>query len=187
MSHTNAITVNANGIARTLISEVGVSLPFSGNPTEQKNLEIKTYKGIWDTGATGSVITKKVAEEIGLSITGQKEVHTATKSEIKNTYLVNIYIPEKIIFQGIEVTEGVLYGDIEMLIGMDIITSGDFTITHNQGKTKMSFGVPSVHSYDYAEIINERNKILTSKMKCNCGSGKKYIYCHGKNKNNANS
>lgn len=182
MSHKNAITINGNGILRTLISDVGISLPFIGKPEEQKELIIKNYKGIWDTGATGSVITKKVATELGLPITGQKEVHTATKSELKNTYLVNIYIPEKVIFQGIEVTEGVLYGEIEMLIGMDIITSGDFVITHNQGKTKMSFGIPSIRSYDFVQKINEKNEIINKKRICDCGSKKRYIYCHGKNK-----
>ena len=182
MSHKNALTINSNGILRVLISEVGISLPFSGKIEEQKNLQIKNYKGIWDTGATGSVITKKVADELGLIPTGQKEVHTATKSELKNTYLVNIYLPMKVVFQGIEVTEGVLYGDIEMLIGMDIITSGDFVITHSQGKTKMSFGLPPIHSYDYVEKINEGNRLIEKKHICDCGSGKRYIYCHGKNK-----
>jgi hypothetical protein len=100
--------------------------------------------------------------------------------EIKNTYLVNIYLPMNVFFPGVKVTEGVLYGDIEMLIGMDIITSGDFTITHNQGKTKMSFGIPSVHSYDYVQRINENNEKINSKKICDCGSKKKYIYCHGK-------
>ncbi len=180
MSHTHALTINGNGMSNVLVSEVGVSVPFSGKAEEQVNLEIRSYKGIWDTGATGSVITKKIADELGLIPTGQTEVHTASATEIKNTYLVNIYLPMNVAFQVVKVTEAVLHGDIEMLIGMDIITAGDFAITHNQGKTKMSFGIPSIKSYDYVEKINVNNKLIEKQRMCDCGSRKKYIYCCGR-------
>ncbi len=180
MSHKNALTINGGGISNVLVSDVGVSIPFSGSVEEQKSLDIRNYKGIWDTGATGSVITKKIADELGLIPTGQTEVHTASATEIKNTYLVNIYLPMKVSFHAVKVTEAVLHGDIEMLIGMDIITSGDFAITHFEGKTKMSFGVPSVKSYDFVENINVKNKTIERQRVCNCGSGKRYLYCCGR-------
>ncbi len=85
-----------------------------------------------------------------------------------------------VVVQGVTVTEGVLHGDIELLIGMDIITLGDFTVTNIDGKTKMSFGMPSIHSYDYVQKIKENNDKVNSKKLCDCGSGKRYLYCHGK-------
>ena len=86
-----------------------------------------------------------------------------------------------VVVQGVKVTEGNLPEHTDLLIGMDVITIGDFVITNFEGKTKMSFGIPSSHSYDYAETIKDKNEKINSKRKCNCGSGKKYIYCHGKN------
>ena len=37
-----------------------------------------------------------------------------------------------------------------MLIGMDIISKGDFAITHPGGHTKFSFRVPSQADIDFA-------------------------------------
>jgi len=182
MSHKHALSINGEGLLNVLISDVGVSLPFSGKPEEPEKLEVKTYKGIWDTGATGSVITKKVADELGLVPTGQTDVHTASGTESKNTYLVNIYLPMNVSFQVVKVTEAVLNGNIEMLIGMDIITSGDFTLTHCEGRTKMNFGIPSVKNYDYVDSINVNNKSKEKQRMCECGRGKKYVYCCGRGK-----
>jgi len=81
--------------------------------------------------------------------------------------------------QGVNVTEGDLHG-ADLLIGMDIISMGDFSITHKDGNTKMSFCMPPCESHDYVERIKSNNEFLESKMKCPCGSGKKFKYCHGK-------
>jgi len=182
MSHQHALTVGSNGgILRVLKSEVGVSFPFLGDLGVQKDIVIKKYKGVWDTGASGTVITKEVVENLGLKPTGQTYVYTAKGKVMTNTYLVNIYLPMNVVIQGVNVTEGDLMPDTNLLIGMDIITMGDFCITHKDGKTKMTFGLPPMESYDYAERINTRNKIQIEKQLCRCGSGKKYKYCHGKN------
>ncbi len=71
MSHKHALTINGDGILPVLQSLAGVSLPFTGDPSLQKDIVIKQFQGIWDTGATGSVITEKVVNELGLKPTGQ--------------------------------------------------------------------------------------------------------------------
>ena len=48
--------------------------------------------------------------------------------------------------------EGVLNG-CEVLIGMDIITVGDFVVTNRNGKTVFSFQTPSTHEYDFVKQI----------------------------------
>jgi len=40
------------------------------------------------------------------------------------------------------------------LIGMDVITLGDFSITNHNGITCMSFRVPSSHEIDYVKNPN---------------------------------
>ncbi len=185
MSHKHALTIKGEGVQRALKSLVGVSIPFTGDPKLQKDIIIKTYQGIWDTGATNTVITKKIVNELNLQPTGKTDVDTANgKVPNVDTYLVNINLPMNVNVQGVTVTEGNLPSDEDILIGMDIITLGDFTITNLDGKTKMTFGIPSIHSYDYVERVNENNTKLAAKQKCPCGSGKKHIYCHGKQKNN---
>ena len=44
------------------------------------------------------------------------------------TYLVDIYLPNGIVVKEITVSEVVLADDIEILIGMDLISLGDFRL-----------------------------------------------------------
>jgi hypothetical protein len=52
-------------------------------------------------------------------------------------------------------TESELTG-MDVLIGMDIISSGDFAVTASQGKTKFSFQYPSTHDIDFAKEHNQQ-------------------------------
>ena len=39
------------------------------------------------------------------------------------------------------------------LFARDIITLGDFSITNKNNCTWMTFGLPSIHNYDYVEYV----------------------------------
>lgn len=91
---------------------------------------------IWDTGATHSVITQNV-------------VNTCVSPA--NTYLVNIGLPNGVAFGNLEVTLGSLPTGAHMLIGMDIISMGNFSVTNVGGKTVFSYRYPSIKTIDYAE------------------------------------
>jgi hypothetical protein len=86
----------------------------------------------------------------------------------------------------VSVAKMVLLGGIDVLIGMDILGLGDFTVTHYGGKTTFSFCCPSRREIDFVAEINDENKIVpavSNKVgrndRCPCGSGKKYKKCHG--------
>lgn len=142
-----ALTIKADGIARVLHTEAHVLIPNTTTGTK--------VKAIWDTGATGSVITKKVSQVLGLVPTGYAQVNTANGVAKQNTFTVDIGLPNGVIIQGITVTEvDGFSGGCEALIGMDIISLGDFSITNHNGKTCMSFRVPSGHEIDYVANPN---------------------------------
>ena len=63
-------------------------------------------------------------------------------------------------FQHVEVTEGDIKG-VDVLIGMDIITQGDFIITNQSNKTVMSFRIPSLTTIDYVVEVNRENLLQT--------------------------
>jgi hypothetical protein len=65
----------------------------------------------------------------------------AQVQKLVNAYLIDLVLPNRILVQGIRVTEGQLNG-FGMLLGMDIINLGDFAITHNDHKTAFSFQIP---------------------------------------------
>ena len=157
-----ALTIRGqNGKLFVLQSEVGICVPFLGDISEQKDLVIGAFKGIWDTGATGSVITRKVVDHLKLKPTGKKKVNTANGSDIKDTYLVNIALPSSVMIQNVVVTEGNLGDDspIDVLIGMDVITLGDFVITNKNDCTVMSFRIPSLAEIDYVADIRKENML----------------------------
>lgn len=155
-----ALTLKANGIARVLISDIGVSEPL-GNLQAIQTTRIKTFKGIWDTGATGCVITNKVVSGLDLKPTGMREVHTANGKANQQTYLVDIYLPNQVRVVNLTVTEASLPQDTDCLIGMDVITLGDFCITNLNGMTVMSFRTPSSTCIDFVEELkqNDPNKM----------------------------
>lgn len=75
-----------------------------------------------------------------------------------------------------------------MLIGMDVISKGDFCITPPKNGTKFTFRVPSIADTDYVKegegVVRERNRKIVGKAgrndPCPCGSGLKVKKCHGK-------
>jgi predicted aspartyl protease len=189
-----AFTSRYKGLSRELVNEVMIARIKPHLHLLSKSIELnindygfKQYKAIWDTGASGSVITKKIVEELNLKPTGMVTVNTAGGQNIVNTYIVDVLLPNKVIYGNLKVTEGKIYGGIDVLIGMDVISQGDFAVTNYNGKTVFSFKFPSDECIDFVKIIKQSRTIITSGKiarndPCPCGSGKKYKHCCGKNK-----
>ena len=97
---------------------------------------------LWDTGATNTVITQAAAQSIGIQPTGQIPSIGVHGRKIVNTYLVDIILPNNVLFQNVNVSEGLLGEEISILIGMDIIQAGDFVIANANGKTRFSYCCP---------------------------------------------
>jgi len=153
----HAFTAEYNGLSRILVNEVGLSIPF--NPQESVPTPTITVKAIWDTGATMSVLTKKIVKQLNLIPTGKMIVRNTTVEQLRDTYIINLYLPNRVMIPNVKVTdcEDIL-GEGELLIGMDIITLGDLSITNFQGKTTFSFVIPSKRKIDYVEEINTENQ-----------------------------
>lgn len=105
------------------------------------------FDALWDTGATKSVITRRVVEACGLKpIRAIKSVliQGVDGFEKSAAYVVNIYLPDKIAAHELTVVlkdPGDVWWDV--IIGMDIISVGDFSIKNVNGKTEWSFSIPS--------------------------------------------
>lgn len=110
---------------------------------------VTEFDAIWDTGATNSVITQEVVDKCGLVATGMTEVHVVGAVNQAETYLVNIALPNKVVFTNLRVAKGGI-PDADILIGMDIINKGDFSVTNCEGRTKFSYRTPSIEHIDYA-------------------------------------
>lgn len=150
----NSLTTRANGgLLRVIQTEVKVSQAFTDN-VKNHGGDLKLYNGIWDTGATGTVISKKVVNDLKLKPVGMVEVHTANGTANQNQYLVNVILVNEVVIQGVKVTEATLR-NTDVLIGMDIITLGDLSITNFAGNTIMSYRIPSCHEVDFDSKRNQ--------------------------------
>lgn len=119
--------------------------------------ERREYNAIWDTGATGSVISQRVAEELNLQPSGFVPVYHAGGRDICPWFMINITTPNNIVITNVKVTQGVL-SSVDALIGMDIISLGDFSITNKNNETTFSFRVPSIETIDY---VKQKKVLLT--------------------------
>lgn len=157
MNGIKALTQDFSGLAPLLETRCRIS---EYNPPERgitNPSEVIKCNALWDTGAMASVISTNIVNKLGLNPTGKARVFHANGESTVCTYLINISLRNDIEFQALLVTEGQL-SDTDVLIGMDIISKGDFAVTASDGDTKMSFQVPSTHDIDFVqEIIHAPN------------------------------
>ena len=186
-----SFTTTFDRITRVLKNEVHVSKAFDPSlaprPLSPENLGTKKFVAIWDTGATGTVINQKVINECGLKPIGIAEVSTANEKRLSSVYLVSIFLPNRVSFPQLRVTEGTI-SEADVLIGMDIITRGDFAVTNSDGRTTFSYRWPSAERIDFVEESRKAKGPLPPRAlrkvgrndPCPCGSGKKYKNCCGR-------
>ena len=178
-------TTYGDRVFRELINEVYIYSAIGS-----KN-EGRIFKAIWDTGATGTSISKRAVNLLGLQPTGIGTVFGVNSPEGKeaNTYKVNLILRNEVRMLDWTVVEAdglVKSGDL--LIGMDIISRGNFVVSTLKGKTSFSFQVPSEKRIDLLPEGSRMNidgpHINTIDIHrndpCHCGSGKKYKRCCGK-------
>jgi hypothetical protein len=119
---------------------------------------VDTY-ALWDTGASASCISKSLANQLGLKsveicyVSGVGGIHKS------NVYTIDILLPNRVTVNGVRVTEFFDNGVFNVIIGMDIITIGDFAISNYGGKTTVSYRMPPDGSpIDFVAMINQKNK-----------------------------
>lgn len=136
------------------------------------------YKAIWDTGATGTCVAENIAQKLKLRQSGQQLIQGVTGVSECNTYLVALHLPDGITIPELEVSGCVENIGCDVLIGMDVITIGDFAICNHGGRTSFSFRIPSVGTIDFT-MPDDAPPHPARNAPCPCGSGKKYKKCHG--------
>jgi predicted aspartyl protease len=149
-----AVTAGYPFISAAIISPIEISTPTIDESTPPTRIT-GSVNAIWDTGATNSVITQKVIDDLGLPQIRKTKVETADGEMDSEVYLVDFHFSLMgEVMRGINVTRGKLPKHAEALIGMDIITRGDLAITNFQGKTILTFRIPSQVSTDYVKQMS---------------------------------
>jgi len=182
-----AFTIRANARALRIETNVGISRPRTAE--EVAAGPEHNGKAVWDTGATGSVIHPRIAKDLELIESGKKKIQGVNSEYLTSLYMVDIYLPNMVCVQGVQVSVfGSQSMNFDMLIGMDLISMGDFAFTNLGGKSVFSFRTPSMAQIDYVEDHRKLKKPAQVPVRigrnepCHCGSGRKYKHCHGRNK-----
>jgi len=94
---------------------------------------------MWDTGSTGCAIDRVFAEEVGLAKHRNLSLGGAHGVRRTDTYLVDILLQDGFAIQHVEVPAVDGRGLFDLIIGMNVISRGDFSLSLVDGKTVMSF------------------------------------------------
>ena len=104
---------------------------------------VKVLRSLWDTGASVSLISARVAKVLGLTSIGKSGISGYNEGvDVKDTYHVHIGLPTGDIVTDIMAME-FESDEYDVVIGMDVICKGDFAVTNKNDKTTFSFRIPS--------------------------------------------
>jgi predicted aspartyl protease len=140
-----------DSLQNQLISPCSISDLFSFIESASKPDSIDRlhkFSALWDTGATHSVISKRVVDTLGIKHEGFIPIAHANGIDEVLIYHVGLVLPSGIAFPMPNAAQTELTG-IDVLIGMDITNRGDFAVTNRNGKTMFSYRFPSMTDIDF--------------------------------------
>jgi len=134
--------------------ETPVKLYSSSESTEGKCIEINA---IWDTGATHSVISSELAKQLEAEPVDKCLVSNVySKNKTSDVIMSTLILPNGTIIYGKRFSICDIPG-ADVLIGMDIISMGDFVITNAKRKTMFSFVIPSLNNkISFSSMVNNK-------------------------------
>ena len=174
----HAFTTVSPGLTNVLRNKVSVRnsefLPENQRPQIQ-------CSAIWDTGAEKTTVTSALVAGCGLVPVGKAHVYGVNdvKPQVVNKYVIDLLLPNNVIFKWLEVLEAPRLSGGDVLIGMDIINAGDFAVSNHAGRTVFNFRLPSVRDIMFVPPRSSPRKKIGRNEPCPCGSGVKYKNCHG--------
>lgn len=126
----------------SVVSESYVYSP-NGLSGKEKVKRVKVTRTLWDTGASATLISKRVVDALKLKSVGKSGVSGYNNGvDVKNTYLIHLGLPTGDIVTNVVVME-FDSEDYDVVIGMDVICQGDMALTNKDGNTTFPYRVPS--------------------------------------------
>ena len=112
---------------------------------------VKVVRSLWDTGASVSLISARVAKVLGLVSIGKSGVSGYNEGiDVKDTYCVYVGLPTGDIVTNIMAME-FDSDEYDVVIGMDVIGKGDLAVTNLNDRTTFTFRIPSEEVIDFSK------------------------------------
>lgn len=130
----SVLTVDMPSKTQRIITPIDIS-ECTSNP-----VIIRIDCAVWDTGAVTSCISDKLAREMkirpvdnGIGVTPSGAIDIVY-------YMLDIYLSPEIVIKNLKVAGFPLeQHDCDFIIGMDVISKGDFSLINSGGRMKLSF------------------------------------------------
>lgn len=136
-------------IMNLILVDCSIQLPNS----QEENPE--QLSALWDTGANITCISTRLAEKLKLESFDEAMLSVANNEIFRaKTYYVQLNMGEFSI-PFIKVLGLPMDKSKDIIIGMDVISKGDLSITNYAGKTVLSFREPSMGTVDYSKGVVE--------------------------------
>lgn len=100
-------------------------------------------KAIWDTGATGTMISSATAKKAGLISSGVTQISGVHGAQSSKTYTVDIVFGNDFSIPHIKVAEASDMAGFDLLVGMDVIAKGIMLLDGTSGKLRVKFQYPA--------------------------------------------
>jgi hypothetical protein len=111
---------------------------------------------MWDTGAVMSAITPEIRNKFQSKTVNRRKVTSIHTTEEVDIVIIIFELPNRVLKQTIEVAVCNLACNAGMIIGMDIISYGDFALSNGNNQTLFSFAVPPFQNkIDFSKRQNE--------------------------------
>ena len=127
--------------APAIIIDAELFIPVIDQKIE-KTVSIKT-KALIDTGANSSCISERLANACRLRPISAMKMISAHGMSIAQIYEVSVKLPNEILFESVTVVEVSGSKSFDVIIGMDILSKGDFVYSSNEETACFSMRIPS--------------------------------------------
>ena len=153
--HHHAFRKEYTGLSQRLITEAEL---ISISSTEKRIIKVNA---LWDTGAMASAIVPSIAQDLKLISINRVKVNGINNVSVADVVKISVGLPNQYMIDNVNVAVCNLVEGIDLLIGMDIIALGDFSISNGGGKTLFSFVIPPFEDktdhYEKAIAVNRQN------------------------------
>ncbi len=98
---------------------------------------------LWDTGSTESLISEKIVKMIEPILKNKSKYVTRDVVIECETYAVSLSLSDEITFRDVLMKKADLFDkNVDIVIGMDIISRGDFEIRNYNNLVEFAFRIP---------------------------------------------
>lgn len=139
------LTKNFGRRQDAIITDCYIVMPEGVTESDGSRRYCKIENAAWDTGATNTIISPEIVKVLGLLPSGKGAVSAYGGVLEVNTYTIDLCFDNGYKIANLEVMSGDDENDFDydVLIGMDVITKGDFCISTVNDQTVFSFRMPA--------------------------------------------